>query len=143
MRNNFLEEFYHGNIAPQSQSFSKDNDFKTAWDKLSKNEEILSKILTGEEHRVLSFLQAEQKEKNCAILCYNEEIPLLDPKNLLPVGDRSTLEAQAKRLFHALRDADGTDATVIYAHLPPMEGLGLALYNRMIRAAAHTIQKII
>lgn len=52
MRNNFLEEFYHGNIAPQSQSISKDKDFKTAWDKLSKNEEILSKILTGEEHRL-------------------------------------------------------------------------------------------
>jgi hypothetical protein len=27
----------------------------------------------------------------------------------------------------------------LYAHLPPMEGLGLALYNRAIRAAAHTI----
>ena len=52
MRNNFLEEFYHGNIAPQSQSMSKDKEFKTAWDKLSKNEEILSKILTGEEHRL-------------------------------------------------------------------------------------------
>lgn len=52
MRNNFLEEFYHGNIAPQSQSISKDKDFKTAWDKLSKNEEILSKILTGEEQRL-------------------------------------------------------------------------------------------
>lgn len=52
MMNNFLEEFYHGNIAPQSQSMSKDKEFKTAWDKLSKNEEILSKILTGEEHRL-------------------------------------------------------------------------------------------
>lgn len=52
MRNNFLEEFYHGNIAPQSQSMSKDKEFKTAWDKLSKNEEILSKILTGEELRL-------------------------------------------------------------------------------------------
>jgi hypothetical protein len=30
----------------------------------------------------------------------------------------------------------------MYAHLPPRDGLGLALYNRMIRAAAHTIQKI-
>ncbi len=100
-------------------------------------------LLTGEEHKVLSFLQNEQKKKNCAILCYDEELPLLEQKNLLPVGGRSNLEAQAKRLFHALRDADGTDATVIYAHLPPMEGLGLALYNRMIRAAAHTIKEII
>ena len=100
-------------------------------------------LLTGEERKVLSFLQHEQKVKNCAILCYDEEIPLLEQKNLLPVGNRADLEAQAKRLFHALRDADGTDAEIIYAHLPPMEGLGLALYNRMIRAAAHTIQEIV
>ena len=52
MRNNFLEEFFHGNIAPQSQTMSKDKDFRTTWDKLSKNEEILSKILTGEELRI-------------------------------------------------------------------------------------------
>lgn len=52
MRNNILEEFYHGNIAPQSQSISQDKHFKAVWDKLSKNEEILSKLLTGEERRL-------------------------------------------------------------------------------------------
>jgi hypothetical protein len=31
---------------------------------------------------------------------------------------------------------------IIYGHLPPMDGIGLALYNRMIRAAAHTIKKV-
>ena len=38
-----------------------------------------------------------------------------------------------------LRHADRAKPDVIYAHLPPKSGLGLALYNRMIRAAAHTI----
>ncbi|MBQ8214012.1 MAG: translation factor SUA5, partial [Clostridia bacterium] len=51
-------------------------------------------------------------------------------------------KSQAKRLFSALREADHTDAEIIYAHLPPLDGLGLALYNRMIRAAAHTVKKI-
>ena len=100
-------------------------------------------LLSGEDDKVLTFLQQAQREKNCAVLCYDEEIAFLEQKNLLPVGSRSDLEAQAKRLFHALRDADGTDAEIIYAHLPPMEGLGLALYNRMIRAAAHTIKEIV
>ena len=35
-----------------------------------------------------------------------------------------------------------SDAEIIYAHLPDKSGLGLALYNRMIRAAAHTVLKI-
>ena len=99
-------------------------------------------LLAGEDEKVLAFLQKEQKNRNCAILCFDEEQEHLLQRNLLPIGSKEDLEAQAKRLFHALRDADGTNAEIIYAHLPPMEGLGLALYNRMIRAAAHTILTI-
>ncbi len=99
-------------------------------------------LLDGDDDRVLRFLQSEQATKNCAVLCYLEEVPHLKSHNLLPVGARDDLAAQAKRLFSALREADATDAEIIYAHLPPMEGLGLALYNRMIRAAAHTVKRI-
>ena len=87
-------------------------------------------------------MQQEQKQSNCAILCYEEEASALLPQKLLPVGKRDDLPAQAKRLFSALREADATGADVIYAHLPPLDGLGLALYNRMIRAAAHTVKHV-
>lgn len=99
-------------------------------------------LLDGKADRVLAFLQQEQEKKNCAILCYDEEISLLRDHNLFPVGGKADLETQAKRLFRALRLADHTDAETIYAHLPTTSGLGLALYNRMIRAAAHTIKVI-
>lgn len=100
-------------------------------------------LLSGDSRKVLDFLISEQRSKKCAILCFDEEIPSLLPDRLLPVGGRDDLAAQAKELFDALRAADKTDAEIIYAHLPPMEGLGLALYNRMIRAAAHTIREIL
>ena len=99
-------------------------------------------LLSGSDGDVVEFLRAEQTRTCCAILCYDEEMASLFPENLIPIGGRADLETQAKRLFHALRQADNTPATVIYAHLPPMEGLGLALYNRMIRAAAHTVQYV-
>ncbi len=99
-------------------------------------------LLSGEDQNVLRFLQQEQKQSNCAILCYEEEASALLPQKLLPVGKRDDLPAQAKRLFSALREADATGADVIYAHLPPLDGLGLALYNRMIRAAAHTVKHV-
>ena len=99
-------------------------------------------LLAGEEEKVLRFLQEQQTKESCAILCYEEEREHLLPRGLIPIGGKNDLEAQAKRLFHALRDADATDAEIIYAHLPPLEGLGLALYNRMIRAAAHTVKTI-
>ena len=99
-------------------------------------------LLDGSPSDVLTFLQKEQQERNCAILCFDEEMEHLAPHALFPVGARDDLVTQAHRLFHALRDADRTDAEIIYAHLPSLDGLGLALYNRMIRAAAHTVQKV-
>ena len=99
-------------------------------------------LLDGNDDQVLAFLRAEQAAKKCCVLCYDEEIAPLSGGIFIPVGARDDLAAQAKRLFAALREADATDAEIIYAHLPPMQGLGLALYNRMIRAAAHTVLKI-
>ena len=98
-------------------------------------------LLDGDDKDVLDFLIEEQKS-NCAILCYTEESDILHNKNLIDIGGKNDYSAQAKKLFSALRDADKLGVDVIYSHLPKKEGLGLALYNRMIRAAAHTIKRI-
>ena len=99
-------------------------------------------LLDGSDKDVLEFLKHAQKTERCTILCYNEEIDFLQKENLIPVGKKNDLKKQAETLFAALRQADTHDSDVIYAHLPTKDGLGLALYNRMIRAAAHTIKKI-
>lgn len=99
-------------------------------------------LLDGTADHVLHFLQEQQKKGHCAILCYDEEVPYLQPQNILSVGAREDLGAQAHRLFDALRRTDEMQVDVIYGHLPPMDGIGLALYNRMIRAAAHTVQNV-
>ncbi len=101
-------------------------------------------LLEGEPDAVLSFLQTRQASEACAILCYDEEIPHLRPEQLLPVGARADVAAHAHTLFARLREADAITPApdAIYAHLPDRSGLGLALYNRMIRAAAHTVIKI-
>ena len=99
-------------------------------------------LLDGDPAHVLAYLQKEQEERSCAILCYLEEIPHLKNVHLFPVGGREDLATQAHSLFSLLREADKAGADVMYAHLPHTDGLGLALYNRMIRAAAHTVLKI-
>ena len=98
-------------------------------------------LLDGSDNDVLSFMINEQKG-GCAVLCYDEELDYLDHKLSIPIGKRDDLGTQAKRLFTSLREADKLGASKIYAHLPTLNGLGLALYNRMIRAAAHTVKKI-
>lgn len=125
-------------------------------DKLAENERPLSPgmkyrhyapdasliLLDGEREAVLSFLQKEQQTGKCAILCYDEELPQLKNELLFPVGAADDLAAQSRVLFRYLREADRLSPDVIYAHLPPAQGLGLALYNRMIRAAAFAIKRI-
>ena len=125
-------------------------------DKLSENEKPLSPgmkyrhyapnadfiLLDGEYKAVLDFMINEQKANGCALLCYDEELASLDAKLSIPIGKKNDLISQAKKLFTSLREADKLGADKIYAHLPPLDGLGLALYNRMIRAAAHTIKKV-
>jgi L-threonylcarbamoyladenylate synthase len=99
-------------------------------------------LIDGESRNVLEFLKKEQIEKKCAILCYHEEAASLNQDNIIDIGLSSDLETQAQVLFTALRDADDLGVDVIYAHLPSRDGIGLALYNRMIRAAAHTVIKV-
>ncbi len=99
-------------------------------------------LLDGDERDVLDFLISAQKTEQCAILCYSEEHPRLKDEKLIDIGERDDLASHARKLFSALRYADSLGADIIYAHLPPLDGIGLALYNRMIRAAAHTIRKV-
>ena len=99
-------------------------------------------LLEGEEEDVTAFLINATKTQNCATLAYDEEISLLNGEKHINVGARLDLQTQAQRLFSALREADGLGVDRIYAHLPSKDGLGLALYNRMIRAAAHTVLNV-
>ena len=96
-------------------------------------------LLEGEADKVLTFLHNAQNAEKCAILCYHEEFEDLRQERLIDIGAQEDLSTQAQRLFAALRDADKLDCDIIYAHLPTKDGMGLALYNRLIRAAAHTI----
>lgn len=99
-------------------------------------------LLEGNEEDVLRFLRRAQNAERCAILCYHDEQNGLRNERLIDIGERDDLSRQAHTLFAALRDADSLDCDIIYAHLPPRDGIGLALYNRLIRAAAHTVKHI-
>ena len=99
-------------------------------------------LLEGNPEDIIIFLRHAQNAEHCAILCYHEELEQLRFERLIDIGAEKDLARQAQVLFGALRSADELDADIIYAHLPSKDGLGLALYNRLIRAAAHTVRHI-
>ncbi|WP_369298442.1 L-threonylcarbamoyladenylate synthase [uncultured Neglectibacter sp.] len=80
----------------------------------------------------------EAEPNGCYALCFDEDIPLLK----LPcfsVGSRYDGEKQAHLLFSTLLRLDERDAKQVYAHMPSKRGVGLAVYNRMIRAAGFSV----
>ena len=99
-------------------------------------------LLDGSSENRLKFL-AEQKGK-IAYLAYDEEMKSVASLgiSLYSLGKEWDTQGQAKSLFRLLREADKQNYDVIYAPLPETKGLGMALYNRMIRAAAHQIIKL-
>ncbi|MBD5117091.1 MAG: threonylcarbamoyl-AMP synthase [Ruminococcaceae bacterium] len=58
----------------------------------------------------------------------------------LPYG--STARSEAAELFASLRKADEMGAEKVYVMAPKKEGIGLAVYNRLIRAAAFKVIKL-
>lgn len=54
-------------------------------------------------------------------------------------GKESSPEEQAQKLFSILRDADKLGASRVFVRCPSTEGVGLAVYNRLIRAAAFRV----
>ena len=81
--------------------------------------------------------------KSVAVIAYSEDIEKLSAftskDDLYDFGSFDDKSAQAHRLFDILRRTDKKEYIRIYAPLPDKSGIGLALYNRMIRAAAHKI----
>lgn len=78
-----------------------------------------------------------QKSSSFA-LCFQEDIPALRVSHL-SYGSRYDGEKQAHLLFSTLLRLDELDAKQVYAHMPSKRGVGLAVYNRLIRAAGFSV----
>ena len=99
-------------------------------------------LLDGDLASVTEYIVSDNKSK-IAILCYTDDKDVVAERlpnaDIYILGAREDINEQARQLFAILRDADKHSYEIIYAPLPTKDGVGLALYNRMIRAAAHTV----
>lgn len=71
-------------------------------------------------------------------LCFEEDVPFLQVPTM-PYGTRYDGSSQAHQLFEALHGLDEVGAKKAYARIPSKRGVGLAVYNRLIRAAAFQV----
>lgn len=76
-----------------------------------------------------------------AALCYNgDERDLRVPA--VCYGGEEDCGEQARELFDALRRLDEMQAKTVYARCPEPKGVGLAVYNRLIRAAGFEVLSV-
>lgn len=77
--------------------------------------------------------------RGAAALCCDEDEDKLKVKHI-SLGRRGDYEEHAQRLFDSLRRIDGYgDIVTVYSRVPSTDGVGLAVYNRLIRAAGFEV----
>lgn len=102
-------------------------------------------LLDGSIEDQIEYIIGDASGK-IAIISYTEDEKIfaeaIPNAEIYDLGGRDDSASQARALFAILREADKRNYSKIYAPLPDKRGIGLAVYNRMIRAAAHTIIKL-
>lgn len=96
-------------------------------------------LIDGNDEDIITFFKTKQQSENCGILCFDEDAKYLSANKVLTFGGHFDEQKQAHELFDMLRKFDSMSVDKIYARLPSDKGVGLAVYNRLIRAAGFTI----
>ncbi len=95
-------------------------------------------VVSGDPELSAKYIKRRISEKT-GVLCFDEFAGMFGGAVAIPFGSFEDLKIQAERLFDSLRCFDDTDVTEIYAQCPPEEGLGLAIANRLKKAAGFNV----
>ena len=91
-------------------------------------------VVTGPARRSASYIR-EHLPQGAGVICFDEYAPQFTGHIVHRLGSVDDKLAQAQHVFDALRTFDDTDVTEIYAQCPDESGLGLAVSNRLKKAA--------
>ena len=103
-------------------------------------------LVEGPQDRVIPLLrklyhEQEAEGRQSCVLCFTEHMSLLTDCHPHDIGSVSSPEEIAHRLFDILRQLDKEGMETVFSEVIPPEGVGLAVMNRLGRAAAfRTVQ---
>jgi len=86
----------------------------------------------GTPEKTAEYIIARMNDDTAALMF--DDFTISHP-NIISFGHSEDYSTQASNLFDALRKADDLNVSFIYAQVPPEEGLGLAVANRIKKAA--------
>ena len=98
-------------------------------------------LVKGNRMKCVDYINTRSSKETCAVICYDEQAPLLKCKYVLTAGSEKDNQAYASKLFSMLRDTNSLDVSYIFAFLPAdTTGISLAIYNRLLRAAGFNVK---
>lgn len=95
-------------------------------------------VIQGPPEATAHYIAAHLEEKT-GVICFSEFQALFSGHPVEVIGSMNDQSAQAQRIFEALRAFDHQDITHILAQSPRDTGLGLAVANRLNKAAGFHI----
>jgi L-threonylcarbamoyladenylate synthase len=95
-------------------------------------------LAVGDEKAFVSYCNKNAKNFDI-VLCFEEEMDKIKNIKTLSFGGAEDFSAQAELIFAKLRELDLLGAKKVIAHAPDKKGVGLAVYNRLVRAAGFKV----
>ena len=95
-------------------------------------------VVKGDAAATAAYIQAHLGAGE-GVVCFDEYAGLYAGHAVEKLGPAADKVAQARNVFDALRAFDGTDVTAIWSQCPDEGGIGLAISNRLNKAAGFHI----
>lgn len=96
-------------------------------------------LVEGDINKFALFAK-NHKGEGIYYLVFDEDSDKLNPDNCIPYGADSI--EQAHLIFAKLRELDDIGAKRVYVRVPEKTGVGLAVYNRLIRSAGFEVIRL-
>ncbi len=125
-------------------------------EELPKNEAILSPGLAhkhyapsaetigliGDAESVAAYIQSQAPKQPYAVMCFDEEECYFHGDVVLSYGHRGNPQEQGENLFQILRKLDEKQVARIYINAEYSDGVGLAVYNRLLRSCGFQMIRV-
>lgn len=97
-------------------------------------------LLDGTPEKVLAYMENAIKCDDTRVICFEEDTNLSSDERSIVIGSRADRLAYAHNLFAVLRELDDEpEIKKVLAMLPSTDGIGLAIFNRLLKASGYNI----
>ena len=102
-------------------------------------------VVAGDPAKSAAYIAARARAED-GVICFDEYLSLFAKQaaagTVVDLGKAADKGEQARHIFDALRSFDHTDVSAIWAQCPDTDGIGLAVANRLNKAAGFHIVEV-